>query len=207
MNISSQLSVQARLEIRILEPGAISLKIARKLPLVHFLVHKFIWEFGYYTTPQEQICSFAPAFSRLVCRFEIREYAINGIKSKNNLIFPYCLVKCPVVHLSSRRILQQMDEHLTSGSSVFAKGLHVSSEQFRLNLIVYGQIDPNGLFVFNIFIIFRSLCKYWGSIFSLMPYSSWVLYSASHQLFSTQPVIGACSSCCFYLSITLSKRH
>ena len=30
------------LEIRILEPGAISLKIARKLLLVHFFVHKFI---------------------------------------------------------------------------------------------------------------------------------------------------------------------
>ena len=30
------------LEIRIPEPGAISLKIARKLLLVHFFVHKFI---------------------------------------------------------------------------------------------------------------------------------------------------------------------
>ena len=37
---------RAGLEIRILEPGAISLKIARKLLLVHIFVHKFIWEPG-----------------------------------------------------------------------------------------------------------------------------------------------------------------
>ena len=39
------------LEIRILGPGAISLKIARKLLLVYFFVHKFIWEPGAFYHP------------------------------------------------------------------------------------------------------------------------------------------------------------
>ena len=40
--IVNGLELLSGLEIRILEPGAISLKIARKLLLVHFFVHKFI---------------------------------------------------------------------------------------------------------------------------------------------------------------------
>ena len=39
------------LEIRILEPGAIPLKIVRKLLLVYFFVHKFIWEPGAFYYP------------------------------------------------------------------------------------------------------------------------------------------------------------
>ena len=39
------------LEIRILEPGAISLKIARKLLLVRIFVHKFNWEPGAFHHP------------------------------------------------------------------------------------------------------------------------------------------------------------
>ena len=42
----------AGLEMRILEPGAISLKIARKLLLVHLFVHKFIWEPGAFHHPE-----------------------------------------------------------------------------------------------------------------------------------------------------------
>ena len=36
--------LHAGLEIRILEPGAVLLKTVRKLLLIHFFVHKFIWE-------------------------------------------------------------------------------------------------------------------------------------------------------------------
>ena len=43
MNIFNR-SGQGRVDIRIPEPGAISLKIARKLLLVYIFVHKFIWE-------------------------------------------------------------------------------------------------------------------------------------------------------------------
>ena len=49
---------KAGLEIQILEPGAITLKIYRKLLLVHFFVHKFISEPAeHLITKQAQICS------------------------------------------------------------------------------------------------------------------------------------------------------
>ena len=45
-NRTSMLYRNSGLEIRILKLGAISLKIARKLPLVYFFMHRFIWEPG-----------------------------------------------------------------------------------------------------------------------------------------------------------------
>ena len=64
-------------EIRILEPGAVSLKVARKLLLVYLFVQRFIWEPGAFHHPAGANLLFCSCYFKACLSLHLKSYHEN----------------------------------------------------------------------------------------------------------------------------------